>query len=468
MNDHIISSSASSFVEFLKKNEKFIKSHQGQSLISYIFPAEEYEVFRRINNLRKREEILFYSEKPSANKFFLGVNSILTLTEKGEKRFSSLEKKVKETGENYISNRRDYELSVPLFLGGMKFTVEHPDEYWKDFEDSTWFIPELIYIKDNSKYYFVFNCFASSKFRAEILTAKLESVLKIFFSDPSAGEQKELRVLKRTGDEPKDKKKWKSQVNQVLEKIIEGGLEKVVLSRKVELTFTSGISAETMLKSLVTNYPECTLFLFHIGNSSFVGASPETLARINGSEMILEVLAGSADRGKDNGEDQDIEKDILKNKKNLAEHRIVVDYIKENLQKIVGEMEVSEPGIKKLQNIQHLKTEIKLNLNEHVSFLNIIGKIHPTPAVCGSPPDAALNFIRKTEPHQRGLYAGIIGWLNLQNEGEFVLAIRSALTSGNKLIAYAGCGIVNGSSPDEEYRETELKLKPFLTIFNEN
>ncbi len=468
MIDHILTSSASSFAEFLQKNEKSIKSNNGQSLISYIFPAEEYEIFDRINNLRKIQEVLFYSEKPSMGEFFLGVNSVLTLNEKGEKRFSSLEKKIKETGENFISNRSEYDFSVPLFMGGMKFTVEHSDEQWKDFEDSTWFIPELIYIKNNGSYHFVFNCFTAQKTRKETLVSKLESILKLFFSDSSKDEAKELRVLKRTGDEPKDKKKWKNQVNQVLDGIHDGKLEKVVLSRKVELTFTAGISAELMLKSLVSNYPECTLFLFHIGKSTFVGASPETLARIKGSEMILEILAGSADRGKNNGEDRHIETDILQNEKNLTEHRIVVDYIKENLQKIVEDMEISEPVIKKLQNIQHLKTEIRLNLNGQVSFMNVIGKIHPTPAVCGSPQDAALNFIKKTEPHQRGLYAGLIGWVNLHNEGEFVLAIRSALTSGNKLIAYAGCGIVNGSSPDEEYKETELKLKPFLTIFNEN
>ncbi len=468
MKDNIFAPSASSFTEFLQKNEKSIKSHHGQSLISYIFPAEEYEIFSRINNLRKKQEILFYLENPSENRFFLGVNSILMLTEKGEKRFSSLEKKIKETGENYISNHRDFELSVPLFMGGMKFTVEHSDEYWKDFEDSNWFIPELIYIKNNGRYYFVFNCFSSSKMRTEILTAKLEKVLNIFFSDVSNEESREFRIITRKGSEPKDKKKWKNQVNQVLDQINDRQIEKVVLSRKVELTFTSDISAEPILKSLVSNYPECTLFLFHIGRSSFVGASPETLARINGSEMILEVLAGSADRGKDNGEDQDFEKDVLKNNKNLAEHKIVVDFIKENLQKFAGDITVEEPVIKKLQNIQHLKSEIKLSLDDHISFINIIGKIHPTPAVCGSPQDAALNFIKKTEPHQRGLYAGLIGWLNLHNEGEFVLAIRSALAAGNKLIAYAGCGIVSGSSPDEEYRETELKLKPFLTIFNEN
>ncbi len=468
MKDNIFTSSASSFAEFLQKNEQSLKSRHGQVLISYVFPAEEYEILSRINTLRKRQEVLFYFGKPSGNTFFLGVNSILTLTEKGEKRFSSLEKRIKETGENYISNGSDYDFSIPLFMGGMKFTIEHPDEYWKDFEDSTWFIPELIYVNNNGKFYFVFNCFTASKIRPDALQTKLESVLKVFFSETSVEESKELRVLKRTGDEPKDKKKWKNQVTQALDKISDGGLEKVVLSRKVELIFTSEISAEPVLRSLLANYPECTLFLYHIGKSSFVGASPETLARINGKEIIVEILAGSADRGKNNGEDEEIERDILRNEKNLSEHKIVVDNVRENLQKISGKIEVSEPGIKKLMNIQHLKSEIKLDLDDQMSFINVIGKIHPTPAVCGAPRDAALSFIKKTEPHQRGLYAGLIGWLNLQNEGEFVLAIRSALASGNKLIAYAGCGLVSGSSPDEEYKETELKLKPFLTIFNEN
>jgi menaquinone-specific isochorismate synthase len=239
-----------------------------------------------------------------------------------------------------------------------------------------------------------------------------------------------------------------------------------VLSRTIEMVFTSEISVEPILKKLINDYPGCTLFLFHAGKSSFVGASPETLARINKSEMNLEILAGSADRGTDNESDTLIENDILNNKKNLNEHQIVLDYIKECLVKSSAEFEVNEPSVKKLLNIQHLRSTLKVNLNEHNSFINIIGKIHPTPAVCGLPVDSALNFIKKTENHQRGLYAGLIGWLNLNYEGELVLAIRSALAVGNRLIAYAGCGIVEGSNPEDEYRETELKLKPFLSIFN--
>lgn len=467
MQEYISDTSVTSFTEFLKKNDKSLKSNRGQSLVSYIFPAEQCELFKRINNLSRKQEILFYSENPSENKFFLGINSIVTLTEKGERRFSSLEKRIKEIGENLISNKRDFEnVSIPLLMGGMKFTVEHSDENWKDFDDSVWFIPELLYLKNNGNYYFVFNSFTSAKVRTETLLSKLDNVLKLFFSDAEPEEGKELRVLKRTGAEPKDKKKWKNQVNQLLEKIDDGELQKIVLSRKIELIFTTDISIEPILRSLVYNYPECTLFLFHIGKSSFVGASPEILAKTNRTEIILEILAGSADRSDDNLKDNQIENELLTSKKNLNEHQIVINYLKECLPGSVEEIEVSIPTVKKLRNIQHLKSVIKLNLNEHNSFINIIGKIHPTPAVCGSPSDTALNLIKKTENHQRGLYAGLIGWLNFQNEGEIVLAIRSALAVGNKLIVFAGCGIVNGSNPDDEYSETELKLKPFLSIFN--
>ncbi len=470
MEDNLSDRAVSSLGEFLKKNENLLKSHQGQSLLSFVFPAEKTELFGRINSLRKNQEILFYSEKPAENKFFLGLNSVFTLTEKGEKRFSSLEKKMKEISRNFISNKADFNnLSIPLFMGGMKFTVEHPDDNWKDFEDSAWFIPELIYLRNDGNYYFIFNSFVTPKINPEALASKLHNVLKLFSTETAAEEVKALRILKKTGDEPKDKKKWKNQLSQVLEKIIDGELEKVVLSRKIEMIFTSDISIEPVLKKLGEDYPECTLFLFHIGRSSFIGASPETLARIEGAELNLEILAGSADRGADEKKDKQIENDLRNSKKNLMEHNIVVDYIKECLAKSGEQIEISEPTIKKLLNIQHLKSTVKINLNEHNSFISIIGRIHPTPAVCGLPAETALSLIKRTETHQRGLYAGIIGWLNPHNEGELVLAIRSALAVGNKLIAYAGCGIVSGSDPDEEYKETELKLKPFLSIFdNEN
>ncbi|MGE5438824.1 MAG: chorismate-binding protein, partial [Bacteroidota bacterium] len=99
----------------------------------------------------------------------------------------------------------------------------------------------------------------------------------------------------------------------------------------------------------------------------------------------------------------------------------------------------------------------------------IMEGLHPTPAVCGVPQADAMNVIKKMEDYHRGMYAGIVGWFNFKKEGEFAVAIRSALLKGRKLYAFAGGGIVEGSDPAAEYKETELKLKPILALFdNEN
>ncbi len=465
MKEYIQSSSAS-FVEFLNQNRNLLKSRQGQTLVSFVFLAEKIELQKKLDSLCKSQEVFFYSEKPSGKKILFGINSILTIAEKGGKRFPSLEKKVTSLKEQFISNQRDFNFEIPLLLGSMKFAIEHPDNDWKDFNDSHWFVPELLYMNNEEEYYLVYNVFVSPKINTEIIVPKFENALKQFLHLPVREESKELRLLNKSGNEPKDKKKWKNQVNQALDKIEDGEIQKIVLSRKVELIFTADILIEPILKSLIENYPECTLFIFHNGKSSFVGASPETLAKFQNNKMQIEILAGSAERGSDKTNDIKMENELLLNEKELNEHKFVVNYVIDSLQKSVETIDISQPSVKKLKNIQHLRSTINLNLNENNSFINLIGKIHPTPAVCGVPADTALNLIKKIENHQRGLYAGLIGWLNLRDEGEFVLAIRSALAVGNKLIAFAGCGIVKGSNPDTEFKETDLKLKPFLSIFN--
>lgn len=395
MKEYIQNSSAS-FAEFLNQNKNVLKSRQGQTLASFIFPSEKIELRNKLNSLCKNQEVFFYSEKPSEKKLFFGINSILTITEKGEKRFPSLDKRVTSLREQFISNRRDFNVVFPVFLGGMKFTIEHSDNDWKDFDDSQWFIPELLYMNNGEKNYFIYNIFISPKVNPDTIVVKFENTLKQFLALPLKEEAKELRVLNKTGNEPKDKKKWKNQVNEALNKIEDGELQKIVLSRKVELIFTTEISIEPVLNNLIKDYPECTLFVYHSGKSSFIGASPETLARFNDNKMQIEILAGSADRGSNKTDDIKIEDELLHSEKDLNEHLLVVNYVKNCLEKSVEALEISQPSIKKLKNIQHLKSTIDLNLNEHNSIINLIGKIHPTPAVCGVPADAALNLIKKS------------------------------------------------------------------------
>ena len=121
--------------------------------------------------------------------------------------------------------------------------------------------------------------------------------------------------------------------------------------------------------------------------------------------------------------------------------------------------------LKKLHNIQHLHTVLNSELVEDTNMFEIIEAIYPTAAICGEPRDKALSLIKKIEDYKRGLYSGLIGYFNLNDEGEFVVGIRSALLHENKLFAYAGCGIVEGSDPEKEFQETELKLKVDFVLF---
>ncbi len=157
---------------------------------------------------------------------------------------------------------------------------------------------------------------------------------------------------------------------------------------------------------------------------------------------------------------------LLTSNKDLDEHYLVVSYIKEQLSELAENVcYPAKPQIKKLSNIQHLWTPISGTLLEAKFPLSVLEALHPTPALCGVPKDKALTMIKKIEDYNRGMYAGIVGWISPDNKGDFTAAIRSALLNGKKITAFAGCGIVEHSVPEQEYTETERKLNAILSLF---
>ena len=172
-------------------------------------------------------------------------------------------------------------------------------------------------------------------------------------------------------------------------------------------------------------------------------------------------------RGENPDQDKALENDLLSSEKNNVEHDAVIDYIRKSVNEFVEKIEVvKNPIVKKLPNIQHLQTSVTGTLKSKEQIFKIISALFPTPAVCGIPKELSLKMIEKTEDFDRGLFSGIVGWFNADYYGEFFVTIRSALVKDNKLYAYAGCGIVDGSDPKEEFEESVLKLKPILSLFN--
>jgi menaquinone-specific isochorismate synthase len=186
--------------------------------------------------------------------------------------------------------------------------------------------------------------------------------------------------------------------------------------------------------------------------------------------LLTDALAGSTKRGENEETDFSLQEKLLNDKKNLAEHNAVINFLKEQLLPLSEEI-ISEdkPVIRKLSNIQHLYTPISARIKKGISVFSILEKIHPTPAVCGIPPQTSKNLISEIENFERGLYAGALGWVGLNDTAEMFVGIRSAVLNENHLRAFAGGGIVEGSNSADEYNETVLKLKPILSLFtNEN
>lgn len=245
------------------------------------------------------------------------------------------------------------------------------------------------------------------------------------------------------------KREWSAAVRDLLDRIAEGTLEKAVLARAVEIEAASAIDATRVLESLVPANSECYRFLVRPGNdAAFVGASPERLvARLDGA-AISDAVAGTAAGAA-----------LLESGKDRSEHAFVVRHILEALAPLCEDVDAEpEPSLQRHRHLAHLKTRIAGRARAGAHVLDFVERVHPTPAVAGSPRDAALAAIRALEPSHRGWYAGAVGWMRGDGLGDFTVGIRSAMIHECRALLFAGAGIVAGSDPELEWAETEVKL----------
>lgn len=253
-------------------------------------------------------------------------------------------------------------------------------------------------------------------------------------------------------------------VEKVIDRIRKGDFAKVVLAREERFTFAGRLEASSVLERLREQQPTSYLFAFEQNGSCFIGASPEQLVKKEGDICYSTCLAGSIRRGKTIREDEELGHWLLQDEKNLQEHQFVVEMIKEAMAEACENVHIpTKPQLLKMRDIQHLYTPVVGENRRNVSLVSLVERLHPTPALGGTPREKALATIRALEPLDRGWYAAPIGWLDALGNGEFAVAIRSGLLQGNEASLFAGCGVVGDSDPLSEYEETKVKLKPMLS-----
>jgi menaquinone-specific isochorismate synthase len=256
---------------------------------------------------------------------------------------------------------------------------------------------------------------------------------------------------------------WERAVADAVAAIKAGSLRKVVLAQDLFATAAEPIDARIPLRRLADRYPGC----FTFACDGMIGATPELLIRRSGREVSALVLAGTAPRGADPAEDEALGSGLLASAKNTEEHAYAVASMHETLGPLCDELDIeARPALLKLSNLQHLGTRVHGTLvsgggaEPAMSALALAAAVHPTAAVCGTPTGAAFELIRELEHMDRERYAGAVGWIDADGNGEWGIALRCAQLSGRTARLFAGCGIVAGSDPAAELAEAQVKFRP--------
>ncbi len=264
---------------------------------------------------------------------------------------------------------------------------------------------------------------------------------------------------------------YAAAVRAALIDIAGGAVEKVVLARSVVLTFDRRVDIEPVLRRLAEAEPTCTVFSMGTGDARFIGASPELLVRRVGPSVTALPLAGTValDAADPAGERTRVDA-FLASAKERIEHELVVSAIVEALRPLCPRVQVAKaPELVRLHTVAHLGTPIAATLSaagRSPSALELVGHLHPTPAVGGVPRAAALARIAELEAFDRGRWAGPVGWVDAGGDGEWVIGIRSATVTDRSVRCLAGAGIVAGSDPGAELSETTVKLAPVVEAFD--
>jgi menaquinone-specific isochorismate synthase len=258
---------------------------------------------------------------------------------------------------------------------------------------------------------------------------------------------------------------WESLVATAVALIRQGMLDKVVLAREERLLAKGPFSPISTLARLRRFDAAATLFALQSGGSWFLGASPERLVRLDDNRVDVTCLAGSIGVGHGEQERRHLADQLLRSRKNREEHEIVVRSTMNALAEVCEDVTrlSGTPRVVTARAVQHLETPVSARMSAAGSVLDLVERLHPTPAVGGYPTDRALSIMRELEEIDRGWYAGPFGWTDLDGSGEFAVAIRSALLSDRMASLFAGSGIVADSVPPAEFEETCLKLRPMLS-----
>lgn len=388
----------------------------------------------------------FYWEQPAAKRFRVGIGCAARVAVSGPARFREADAAARR-----IFSELTWEGSGPRLahlVGGFAFAPDGDgDGVWRGYANGELRLPELTYWSEGGQY---------------VRDACLDSRWAALQPRPLTLGQP-VRGLAEIGNGGAEV--YVERVERAIDAIRAGEFDKVVVAREVHVETGAAIDPVSWLVALRERFPTCTLFAVGTGDAVFLGASPERLVRVQGETVETVALAGTAPRGASAAADRALGEALRDSRKNGQEHGFVVQHLRRALAECCDDVVFDpEPRLLHTRTVMHLCTDLRARrrATAPASLLELVARLHPTPAVGGLPCDSALGWLARHEGLNRGWFAGPVGYLQADGDGEFDVALRSALVRGRTATAWAGAGIVARSQPRAEFTETELKLRAVL------
>jgi len=391
-----------------------------------------------------------YWARPADGRFLLGLGVAASVEAQGEGRFRALDAAFSEYRRLWQAVDADGLGFQPTALAGFAFGQEGAG----DVPNSRLTIPSLLVQRREEICAMTFTCDRGGSpgavlagwlaLAGEVVAALDRDVPPPVFSI----------LLKRLSSQPDDDV-WLARVAHAVADIRAGELDKVVLARSIRVRSTQPFVPAALMAALATRYPGCIHFThFFPSGGVLLGATPESLVSLAAGQVVSDALAGT-----------DWQSGRLDDEKSLHEHRLVVNAIVRALEPVCGFLQIpARPKVFELQELRHLRSVIRGAAEAGVSLLNLVERLHPTPAIGGAPARRALDWLARHGEMRSGWYSGATGWIGFDGDGEFAVVLRCAWLEGNEAELYAGAGIVAGSDPRTELEETEAKLNAMLRV----
>jgi isochorismate synthase len=442
-------------------------ARKGRTIASVTVPAGCDDPVAAIFASRRADDSWFCWEQPDRGVVIAALGEVTTVLSRGSDRFRDVAAECAHlSGEAVVINvAPDNALTGPTWVGGFAFSdrgASSPE--WSSFEPAAMTLPQISFSSNPTGTTMTLNAIVERGADTTAVKAELAArVASLRFTempmiDPHPSHRPSIQSTRTPGQ-------FEDSVSSAVERIRRGEIEKVVLAREVVVKAGSAHDPAAIFAAIREGFPACFNFCVGTPEAAFIGASPELLVRCAGRSVSTVGLAGSTRRSSDPAVDDHLAQKLLSSSKDRGEQGLVVAGIVKALSRLSVWVEAAEdPEIVKVANIQHLATPVVAQLAQPRTAIELAGILHPTPAVGGEPWKKASRVMDEVEGLDRGWYAGPVGWMDGSGDGEFCVALRSALLRDREAHLFAGVGVVADSDPAAELAETEMKLGALLPL----